>query len=205
MFVIDRHKQVGNGGPGLASKRATQTGHAAEPMPSETTASRNGRITVWFGKWRQPIRSWFSSSAVPSGEVDDLAQEVFLRLLRYSDDVAVENPQGYLFRIAANVASEWRGLSRVRRPHKQSWLDELQIDPAAQPDNSAFQGRISKHLQGAVNKLPPRQRQVLLLHVNDGLTYKQIADRLGLTYRIVLRDLTRAYGELRMQLRAQDL
>lgn len=167
---------------------------------------RHERITVWFGRWRKPIRSWFSTRAsVPRAEVDDLAQEVFLRLLRYSDDLAVENPQGYLFRIAANVANEWHGRSRVRQPHDRSWLDELQIDPSEQPDNAEFQSRVSKHLHGAVSKLPQRQRQVLLLHVNDGLTYKQIADRMGVTYRIVLRDLTRAYASLRIQLKAEDL
>ena len=53
--------------------------------------------------------------------------------------------------------------------------------------------------------LPQRQRIVLLLHVNEGMTYKQIASRLGLTYRAVLRDLTRAYSQLRLQLNAEDL
>jgi len=199
--VIDSHEHVGSGGPERAPAEAAPPGHSAAE-----TAGRNGRIAVWFGRWRQPIRSWFSSrAAVPRTEVDDLAQEVFLRLLRYSDDVAVENPQGYLFRIAANVASEWRDRSRVRQPHEHSWLEELQIDPAAQPDNSVLQSRSSKHLQNAVSKLPKRQREVLLLHVNEGLTYKQIADRLDVTYRIVLRDLTRAYGQLRVQLKAEDL
>lgn len=198
----DRHKHSESGDPGFASSSMAQTGIAAERVARE---SRNGRISVWFGRWRKPMRSWFSNRAVPSAEVDDLAQEVFLRLLRYSDDVAVENPQGYLFRIAANVANEWRDRSSVRQPHACSWLDELQIDPQDQPDNSVFQSRINKHLRGAVNKLPQRQREVLLLHVNDGLTYKQIADRLGVTYRIVLRDLTRAYGALRVQLKAEDL
>ena len=65
---------------------------------------------------------------MPPGDIDDLAQEVFLRLLRYSDDIAVDNPQGYLFRIAANVANEWRERSRVRKPHDDSWLEELQIE-----------------------------------------------------------------------------
>ena len=199
--MIDRHKQVESGDAAPTPARL-----ARAALSADETAGRNGRITVWFGRWRKPIRSWFSDrAAVPRTEVDDLAQEVFLRLLRYSDDVAVENPQGYLFRIAANVANEWRDRSRVRQRHEQSWLDELQADPSAQPDNSAFQSRISKHLHNAVNKLPKRQREVLLLHVNEGLTYKQIADRLGVTYRIVLRDLTRAYGQLRVQLKAEDL
>lgn len=197
----DRHKHSESGDPGFASS-ATQTGVAAEQVARD---SRNGRISFWFGRWRKPMRSWFSNRSVPSAEVDDLAQEVFLRLLRYSDDVAVENPQAYLFRIAANVANEWRDRSSVRQPHARNWLDELQIDPEDQPDNSVFQSRVNKHLRSVVNKLPQRQREVLLLHVNDGLTYKQIADRLGVTYRIVLRDLTRAYGALRLQLKAEDL
>jgi DNA-directed RNA polymerase specialized sigma24 family protein len=43
------------------------------------------------------------------------------------------------------------------------------------------------------------------LYVEDGLTYKQIAERKNLTYRIVLRDLTRAYAALREHLVRQDL
>lgn len=161
---------------------------------------------IKFGRWGKPIRSWFGSrDASPKGDVDDLAQEVFHRLLRYGDDIAAENPQGYLFRIAANVANEWRDRSRPRPTNDRSWLDQLQIDPFEQSDSAAFQARVNKHMQGAVNTLPKRQRDVLLLHVNEGLTYKQIADRLGITYRIVLQDLTCAYGTLRMQLKADDL
>lgn len=203
--MIDRHKHLERGEPDLASAPAPQPDVAGQDVAT-LMKTRNGRLTLWFGRWRKPIRSWFSSRAsVPRADVDDLAQEVFLRLLRYSDDIAVENPQGYLFRIAANVANEWRDRSRVRQPHDRSWLDELQVDPADHPDNTVFQNRVSKHLQTAVDRLPKRQREVLLLHVNEGLTYKEIADRLNVTYRIVLRDLTRAYATLRMQLKAEDL
>jgi RNA polymerase sigma factor (sigma-70 family) len=210
---MDRQKHLGRGDVARASTVAPPRdpggGINAREVATEAMAdlrARNGRIGSWFGRWRKPLRGWLTSRAsVPSSEVDDLAQEVFLRLLRYSDEIAVENPQGYLFRIAANVASEWREHSRVRQPHDRGWLDELQIDPSGQPDNAAFQNRFSKHLQNVVAGLPVRQRQVLLLHVNEGLTYKQIADHLGVTYRIVLRDLTRAYASLRLQLKAEDL
>ena len=205
--MVDRQTHAGSGDSGFASLQQDRGNFVAdETLSEEATESRNGRISAWFDRWRKPIRSWFSRrAAVPRGEVDDLAQEVFLRLLRYSDDVAVENPQGYLFRIAANVANEWRDRSRVRQPHDRSWLDELEIDPSDQPDNTVFQSRVNRLVQNAVDRLPPRQREVLLLHVNEGLTYKQIAERLNLTYRVVLRDLTRAYGSLRIQLKADDL
>jgi RNA polymerase sigma-70 factor (ECF subfamily) len=167
---------------------------------------RNHRLVAWFKRWRKPIRQWLSHrSSVPTADLDDLAQEVFLRLLRYSDDVAIDNPQGYLFRIAANVANEWQERARHRRPHDDSWLEDLQVEFSDEPENTIAREVAREYMQEAVNKLPRRQREVLLLHVNDGLTYKQIAERQGLTYRVILRDLTRAYSQLRMQLKQDDL
>jgi RNA polymerase sigma-70 factor (ECF subfamily) len=212
--VIDRHKQSSGGGEDRwNSSRKDEQREPEGYRPEEAGGSedrprhsRDGRLIEWFGKWRKPIRSWLRNRAsVPPGDIDDLAQEVFLRLLRYSDDVAVDNPQGYLFRIAANVANEWRERSRVRKPHDDSWLDELQVESGEEPENAFARTRTNEYVQAAVDRLPPRQREVLLLHVNEGLTYKQIAQQRGLTYRIVLRDLTRAYSTLRMQLRLEDL
>jgi len=209
--VVDRYKQS-SGGDRWNSSREDEQREPEDLRPEEMGSedrprhSRDGRLIEWFGKWRKPIRSWLRNRAsVPPGDIDDLAQEVFLRLLRYSDDVAVDNPQGYLFRIAANVANEWRERSRVRKPHDDSWLEELQIDAGEEPENAFAKTRTNEYVQAAVDRLPPRQREVLLLHVNEGLTYKQIAQLRGLTYRIVLRDLTRAYSTLRMQLRLEDL
>lgn len=205
--MIDRQKQS-PGSDRWSSSRQDEHGETEAHCPKEITPKegRDGRLIEWFGKWRKPIRSWLRNRAsVPPGDIDDLAQEVFLRLLRYSDDIAVDNPQGYLFRIAANVANEWRERSRIRKPHDDSWLEELQIESGEEPENAFARSRANEYVQAAVDRLPPRQREVLLLHVNEGLTYKQIAQQRGLTYRIVLRDLTRAYSTLRMQLRLEDL
>ncbi|AMN46285.1 RNA polymerase sigma-70 factor, ECF subfamily [Steroidobacter denitrificans] len=166
---------------------------------------RDGRLASWFVEWRVPIRKWLSSrSSVPAADLDDVAQEVFLRLLRYSDDIVIDNPQGYLFRVAANVASEWRERARLRCPHDQNWLHDLSIEPANEPENAVARAVLGQHVRAAIDRLPPRQRTALLLHVNDGLTYMQIAERLGLSYRAVMRDLTRAYSRLRLQLNAED-
>ena len=166
----------------------------------------NNRFADWFKEWRKPVRHWLSRRAsVPAAELDDLAQEVFLRLLRYSEKTAVENPLGYLLRIAGNVASEWRERARVAKPHDQEWLDDLLIEPDKEPENSVCQARTDESVQAAVDKLPFRQKQVLLLRVNEGLTYKEIAERLQLSPRVVLRDLSRAYSQLRMRLDPDDL
>jgi RNA polymerase sigma-70 factor (ECF subfamily) len=141
---------------------------------------------------------------VPRGEADDLTQEVFLRLLRYSQEVEVDNPQGYLFRIAANVANEWRERSRVRKPHDSDWLEDLQIEELDQPDAKYERETSCAYISAQFLNLKPRQRRILILHIEGQLTYKQIAKREGVTYRIVLRDLTRAYEFLRKELKSVE-
>jgi RNA polymerase sigma-70 factor (ECF subfamily) len=200
--VIER-QQHGDQQP---DPEASPESGASEPGAQNPTDPRNRRVVAWFKRWRKPIRQWLSHrSSVPTADLDDLAQEVFLRLLRYSDDVAIDNPQGYLFRIAANVANEWQERARHRRPHDDSWLEDLQVEFDDEPENTIAREVAREYMQEAVNKLPRRQREVLLLHVSEGLTYKQIAERQGLTYRVILRDLTRAYSQLRKQLRQADL
>jgi RNA polymerase sigma factor (sigma-70 family) len=198
--VIERQQQDEQG------SEAAQTPDSGARSDAPESDPRNRRLVTWFKRWRKPIRQWLSHrSSVPTADLDDLAQEVFLRLLRYSDDVAIDNPQGYLFRIAANVANEWQERARHRKPHDDSWLEDLQVDFSDEPENAIAREVAHQYMQDAVNKLPRRQREVLLLHVNEGLTYKQIAERQGLTYRVILRDLTRAYSQLRMQLKQDDL
>src|SRR4029078_8567713 len=92
------------------------------------------------------------------------------------------------------VAREWRERAQHRQPHDNSWLEDLQSAPGAEPENAVAYGRARDDVQAALQRLPPRQREVLLLHLNEGLTYKQITDRLGLSPRIVLHDLTNAYS-----------
>lgn len=207
MLVIDRRS---HGEVEVTSRARTadvcEGSVASEGLGPVDQGSAKNRFAQWFKDWRKPVRHWLSRRAsVPAAELDDLAQEVFLRLLRYSEKTAVENPLGYLLRIAGNVASEWRERARVSKPHDQEWLEDLLIEPDQEPENSVSQAGSDANVQAAVDKLPSRQRQILLLRVNEGLTYKQIAERLQLSPRIVLRDLSRAYSQLRMRLDPEDL
>ena len=56
----------------------------------------------------------FLRSRLPQeSDAEDLAQEVYLRLLRVKDRDRIENQRAYVLRVAANIANEWRLLARV--------------------------------------------------------------------------------------------
>jgi RNA polymerase sigma factor (sigma-70 family) len=85
-------------------------------------------------------------------------------------------------------ASEWTG------PQCAGSADELISQTLA-----------ATQLRKSVEQLPSHERQVLLLHVNNGLTYWEIAARLGMDEEVVLRDLAHAYSQLRLELSADPL
>lgn len=179
----------------------------SEDPPTEALAERrsyddrNARLSQWFEAWRGAMRRWLSSrSSIQPADLDDVAQEVFLRLIRYSDDTLVEYPQSYLFRIATNVVNEWHERARNKLPHDEAGLEALQEEPHREPENFTERSLVDGHVRKAVDRLPPRQRTVLLLHINDELTYKQIAVKLKLSPRIVRRDIANAYMQLRCDL-----
>jgi RNA polymerase sigma-70 factor (ECF subfamily) len=133
-----------------------------------------------------------------TSDLDDIAQEVFLRMLRSDRAKLVANPQAYLFKMAANVSAEWSTRASRRLPHSDKWLTELADEggPHADTEREAMETELDR----AVQRLPARARVILRLHYLEGLTHEVIASRLSTTRRVVKRDLIRAYADLREEL-----
>lgn len=171
-----------------------------EPMklPRET------RLTDWFRDWRLPLRRYLLRRRGGSpADVDDIAQEVFLRLLRFDRTDLITNPQAYLYKVAANVSAEWSTRSRNRMHHSSDWLDELVC--ATTPEEKVNRQMSDRALTHALLALPLRHREILRLHFEEGLTYDEVAARLQLSRRIVKRDMSSAYAALRELLPADSL
>lgn len=163
-----------------------------------------GKLGDWFRDWEKPLRRFLARRrAGNSADIDDIAQEVFLRVLRYDRAELVEHPQAYLHKVAANVTAEWSLRASRRLPHDSAWVDEL-VDEAL-PEEQLERDGVERQMQAAVEQLPPRAREILRLHFGEGLTHPQVAAALGVTRKIVKRDMERAYAALRFSLDGESL
>lgn len=158
----------------------------------------------WFARlrhWRAPLRKFLGNRwSMSASDMDDVAQEVFLRLLRYENAELIEHPQAYLFKMASNVAGEWALRSRHRHPHDARWLTDLYA--TSNPEREVARQAANEQLRLAIDGLPPRQREVVRLHFGEGLARAQVAERLKTSERVVKRDLINAYSSLRTVLAA---
>jgi RNA polymerase sigma factor (sigma-70 family) len=163
------------------------------------------RLAAWFLKWREPLRKFLiGKGTVPACDVDDVAQEVFLRLMRYDRTELIEQPQAYLYKMASNVAAEWAIRGRYQRSREPDWLAGLAADDRAdQVEDQAGQFELQDEIERALLTLTTPQRQVLKLQFYSGLNRAEIANRTGLTERSVKRTLMKSYEKLRHQLNTE--
>jgi RNA polymerase sigma-70 factor (ECF subfamily) len=164
-----------------------------------TRPPAHNALSEWFRRWRSPLRKFLvGRGAVRVADLDDVAQEVFLRLLRYETAEVVQHPQAYIFKMAANVVAEWAIRSRHRLAHEPRWLNGLIAQDTIEEtfDNQVVQREIKR----AIETLTARQSAIVKLHFEEGLSKAEIALRLGLSPRVVQRDFETSYSRLRREL-----
>jgi RNA polymerase sigma factor (sigma-70 family) len=163
------------------------------------SADAKRRLSDWFSQWRLPLRRFLLGKVgIPAADVEDVGQEVFLRLMRYETAELIEYPQAYLYKVAANVATEWSIRARNRLPHDEKWVASL-IDKE-QPESQTIRSQSEREIERALNTLTPYQREVLKLFFVEELEYTEIATRLGESLRSITRQFRKSYDKLRHEL-----
>lgn len=137
---------------------------------------------------------------------EDLAQEAFLRAhLRLAELREPRYFSAWLTRITRNLAVNWiRDEQRRSRYVGLISLDEIEIevpDPQAQQKHEDLARHEENTLvRGAIFRLDPETREVVLLHYSEGIPVIEIARRLGVHHITVRRHLHKALALLRRDL-----
>lgn len=130
----------------------------------------------------------------------DIAQEAYLRFIRLADPGRIDNAEAYLFRIAANLLWEHRVQQRNTVPDTDGELAS-QLVAAQTPFDLAVSTELKQRLKVVVDALPPTQRAIVILHMRDGLTYADIAGRIGVSESMVKKHVYMAFAFCRKRLR----
>ena len=127
---------------------------------------------------------------------EDLAQEAFVRAIEHQP----EQPKAWLFQVAANLARDDFRRRAVRRRHlelvgsERGAVDTGAADPG-RPDVALERNEAAALVRAALEELAPNDRDSLLLR-EEGLSYDEIADVLGLSKGSIGTTLSRARTRL---------
>jgi RNA polymerase sigma-70 factor, ECF subfamily len=136
---------------------------------------------------------------------EDAAQECFIRawshLYQFSSSPDAEYAfRNWLYRIATNCALNLLRQDQ-RAPVTETQVAELPLaDPRQGPEGRVEEGERARAVQQAVLALPDASRVVLILREYEGLSYKEIAQALGIPIGTVMSRLNYARCQLRERL-----
>ena len=145
-------------------------------------------------RYQKPLFSYLASRVENSGQVEEAAQESFVRaFLSLKKLRKPESFYSWLLGIANRVAKEqFRALGH--RQHDREAAETIAADCVG-PDKDY-------PLEEAIAVLPESHRQMILLRYYERLSCQEVATRLGLPLGTVTKTLSRAYALLRQELAA---
>jgi len=152
-----------------------------------------------FSRYASRLHTFFMRFSRQDSDAADLVQKTFLHLHRARRDYQPGRLlRPWIYTIALNVRRE-EGRRRMRSrevavdlqdPASTGTMSELAVDPSTTSASDRL-------VQRAIAQLNEGQREVVVLHWFDGLSFPEIAEMLGASVSAVKVRAHRAYGELR--------
>lgn len=111
----------------------------------------------------------------------DLVQDTFLRLCQSDDDTLSSRLPEWLYVVCRNKAIDRRRRESRWRRLFASRPEPLRQKPALSPAEELERRQVLQRILALLDELPPRQAQVLRLRFREGLSYREIALKEGLS------------------------
>ena len=144
----------------------------------------SGDLLALSGRLRPALLAFFQRRLRDPSQAEDLTQDLFCRLAAGPPHV-VDNPEAYIFRIAANLVNDHYRRETVRSrfhrhddPAREADVDQL--DAARLLEARESVGRVA----AVLNTLPERTRHIFILYRLEGMQRKAIADTFGISVKI---------------------
>lgn len=129
-------------------------------------------------------------------DIDDLIQEGFLRLCRYQHEqkVAVRDPVAFLVHVVERVHVERLRRARLtQRIFSDQPFEEIDcVDSASSPEQDAEAQELIERIEWRLGTANPRTREAFLLHRFGGMSYAEIAKKLGISIQAVTNHIAKA-------------
>jgi RNA polymerase sigma factor (sigma-70 family) len=180
---------------GRVESSYVQAGEFRVPVNSRTALRH--RLDDVARRYYAPLLSFFRKRMRDPVEVQDLVQQVFLRLSQHPDVAAIRNPDAYIFQTASNALRDHLRRGRVR----EAFDRDATVDSVFSPERVLLGREAMVLVVSALRELPERTRDVFMLRCFEGLKHAEIARLYGISVRAVEKHSAKALAHVSQALK----
>ena len=164
---------------------------------SGSPSELENEIVGLFDELRNRLLRYVLSLGLPSADGEEIIQEAFFSLfLHLRQGRPRHNLRGWLFRVAHNLAlKRLSGNDRQRDVVGLGMGHTVHLDPTPNPEEQVAFGQRQSRLLAVLQVLPAQDQRCLRLRA-EGLTYREIADVLGMSLGSISASLARSLARL---------
>jgi RNA polymerase sigma-70 factor (family 1) len=167
-----------------------------------TSDSRTETFIKLFAESRQALHRYIRRFVGSTETAKEIVQEAFLRTYRERESAIT--PRAFLFSTARNLAANEVRHRRTVERDTFGHADELRLDAEYESLESALlRDERNRLIQQAIDRLPPQCRAAFALRIFHGHSYKEVADRLGISVKTVEKHISRGMRETNRYLQIQ--
>ncbi|BFM14930.1 hypothetical protein R50073_11130 [Maricurvus nonylphenolicus] len=125
-------------------------------------------------------------------EACDIVQQAFERFMCLAEPHKVEQPRAYLFQLVRNLTVDQLRKEQVRDNHRDKLQEQPSDSTLDSPERLLLSREQIETLQTVIEKLPAKRRRAFILSRVHQLSYREIADDMGISVEGVKKHVMRA-------------
>lgn len=159
-----------------------------------------------FDLYAPRVFSFVNQYVRTKAEGEDLTQTVFLRIWEKRAQLNVDrNPEALIFTIARNLLIDHFRQTARRIQEMPLIADNLEVNSSMRADDQVMFHQITRIYRQALEALPPRRRDIFTLSRHEGMSNREIAQKMGLSIKTVENQMTAALAFIRDFLSREDV
>ncbi len=169
-------------------------------------AGQNTSVLNTFLEQQNSLKLFISRFIRRPQDIDDVAQETFIRAFMAEKKGGIEYPKAYIYRIARNLALEVLSKKSVRLTE---FIEDSTLENTLSSDENVEERVITlekmEKVKIAIAELPPQCQRVFIMHKVYGFKYREIAQQLGISISTVEKHIMAGLKKCRDSVRVQEM
>ena len=178
--------------------------HKKKPNDGKAASSRS-QISKAFMEQQRPLKAFISRFIRGPQDIDDIAQETFIRAFLAEQKGDIQHPKAYIYRVARNLAFETLAKKSIQlTSYIEDSCDQSLLQSGEDIEHKAIVMEKFDRVKIAIAEMPPQCQRVFIMHKVYGFKYKEISQQLGISVSTVEKHMMTGLKKCRQAMKSQE-